>query len=202
VSASIPVRPVFYTGQTGLCLSCFVLSWFLRFCFHVAFRVFGVEIGCPYLFSLTSVWGFAVTLGHRPTVLKFRRNFDRLPFTPLWSPASVIHERRNVYILMGYAIFMVFKENNTCAICIRTGKSSFKDHTACLWLLCVFWGSEPIPFGGCLWGFDFLLLISSKSRTPRYAVVTTFRSHVSASTASSVSQSELICQEERSCFCV
>ena len=48
----------------------------------------------------------------------------------------------------------------------------------------------------------FCCLISSKSRTPRYAVVTTFRSHVSASTASSVSQSELICQEERSCFCV
>ena len=41
-------------------------------------------------------------------------------------------ERRNVYILMGYAIFMVFKENNRCVIFIRTRKSSFKDHTAYL----------------------------------------------------------------------
>ena len=35
-------------------------------------------------------------------------------------------ERRNVYILMGYAIFMVFKENNRCAICIRTGSQVSK----------------------------------------------------------------------------
>ena len=38
----------------------------------------------------------------------------------------------------------------------------FQDHTTFLWLL-----SEPMPFGGCLWGFDIVLLASSKSRTPQ-----------------------------------
>ena len=40
-----------------------------------------------------------------------------------------------------------------------------KDHTVFLRLLCVFWWSEPMPFAVCLWGFDILLLGTSKSRT-------------------------------------
>ena len=40
-----------------------------------------------------------------------------------------------------------------------------QDHTAFLRLLCVFWRSKPMPFAWCLWGFDSLLLASSKSQT-------------------------------------
>ena len=40
-----------------------------------------------------------------------------------------------------------------------------KDHTVFLRLLCVFWWSEPMPFAVCLWGFDILLLGTSKSQT-------------------------------------
>ena len=42
-----------------------------------------------------------------------------------------------------------------------------QDHMVFLRLLCVFWRSEPMPFVWCLWGFDSLLLASSKSQTPQ-----------------------------------
>ena len=66
-------------------------------------------------------------------------------------------------------LFIVFKEMTLDAWIIFISESQFwyKDHLACLWLLCAFWGSEPMPFGGCIWGFDILLLISSKSRPPQ-----------------------------------
>ena len=42
-----------------------------------------------------------------------------------------------------------------------------EDHTILTWLLCVFWWRVPMPFAWCLWGFDILVLDSSKSRTPQ-----------------------------------
>ena len=36
-----------------------------------------------------------------------------------------------------------------------------------MWLLCVFWGTETMPFAWCLWEIDSFLLAPSKSWTPQ-----------------------------------
>ena len=70
---------------------------------------------------------------------------------------------------MCYEIFTVFKEMTVDLQYIFVPKSQVwnEDHTILTWLLCVFWWRVPMPFIWCLWGFDILVLDSSKSRTPQ-----------------------------------
>jgi len=61
---------------------------------------------------------------------------------------------------MGYEI-------NVWIVFIPKSHVWYEVQMACLWLLCVFWESELMPFGGCLRDFDILSVISSKSPTPQ-----------------------------------
>ena len=52
-----------------------------------------------------------------------------------------------------------------CDVFLLESQVWIEDDTTYLRLLCVFWWREPMPFAWCLWGFDGLILASSKSRT-------------------------------------
>ena len=70
---------------------------------------------------------------------------------------------------MGYEILMLIKETKVDVryVFISAHQVWNKDHTTLMWLICVFWGTEPMPFAWCLWELDSFLLASSKSLTPQ-----------------------------------
>ena len=106
-----PVRPVLCTGQNGTGRSVLQFSRFASDLFRGfarSFEAFCVGLIFPYLFQTLAktfeALGDFRDIGRR---FEFRRNFDRLPFTPLWSPASVL--QRSLILVSRFFLVTIIK---------------------------------------------------------------------------------------------